>query len=207
MKDRVESCTRSLNSAGFRLLSGRLPTEGCNFPNGPDGRDAQPTQPATISRTIANLIAKGVIVRSGRTKGSRFALTEAARHFAASPRVRPPLAFDPLRIQAYQPSVTTWLPSEFRERMHRVTRGVRGRIDASAYSRKIAEHFIVDLSWASSQLEGNTYDFLDTEILIRYGQEVDGPQSAIRNRAKTRSIPESPPVMVSIHQDQQSPTG
>jgi Fic family protein len=32
----------------------------------------------------------------------------------------------------------------------------------------------VDLSWASSQLEGNTYSRLDTERLIEYGQAAEG---------------------------------
>jgi len=29
---------------------------------------------------------------------------------------------------------------------------------------------LIDLSWASSRLEGNTYTLLDTQVLIEYGQ-------------------------------------
>ncbi len=136
-----------------------------------------PSQP-TVSRAVARLITRGIIVRTGRTKGSRLVLTAAARHFATPPQARLPLAFEPTRIQAYRPNVTAWLAPEFRARMDRAGHGVRGQIDASTYSRKIAERFVVDLSWASSRLEGNTYDFLDTEMLIRYGREADGHDRA-----------------------------
>lgn len=37
--------------------------------------------------------------------------------------------------------------------------------------KKILESFLIDLSWASSKLEGNTYNLLDTQNLILYGIE------------------------------------
>ena len=36
------------------------------------------------------------------------------------------------------------------------------------------ETLLIDLSFASSKLEGNTYSYLDTEVLIKYGQSADG---------------------------------
>jgi Fic family protein len=51
---------------------------------------------------------------------------------------------------------------------------VRHHLDASTYSRQIAERFLIDLAWASSRLEGNTYDYLDTEVLLKYGQTASG---------------------------------
>jgi Fic family protein len=37
---------------------------------------------------------------------------------------------------------------------------------------------LVDLSWASSQLEGNTYSLLDTKRLVEHGQEAEGKAAA-----------------------------
>jgi Fic family protein len=45
---------------------------------------------------------------------------------------------------------------------------------AGTYARRILERLLVDLSWASSRLEGNTYNILETERLIRFGEEVTG---------------------------------
>jgi len=45
---------------------------------------------------------------------------------------------------------------------------------AGTYARRILERLLVDLSWASSRMEGNTYDILQTERLVRYGEEAAG---------------------------------
>lgn len=135
--------------------------------------EKSPSQ-ATVSRAMAGLIEKGILRREGRTRGSRFALTREARLFALSPRARTAVEFDPLRISGYEPNQTSWLSASARDRMRQAAEGISGRLDASTYSRQIAERFLIDLSWASSRLEGNTYDFLDTEMLLKYGQEADG---------------------------------
>ena len=138
-----------------------------------EGIENAPSQP-TVSRAISSLIERGIVTRTGRTKGSRFALSPEARHFATSPAMRAPRAFDPFRIAAYIPNKTQWLPDQMRDRMVLAGKGMRGQLDASTYSQQISERFMINLSWASSHLEGNTYDFLDTEMLIRYGTEARG---------------------------------
>jgi Fic family protein len=40
--------------------------------------------------------------------------------------------------------------------------------------RKELERFVIELSWKSSKIEGNTYTLLDTELLIREGLEASG---------------------------------
>lgn len=45
---------------------------------------------------------------------------------------------------------------------------------AGTYARHILDRLLVDLSWASSQLEGNTYSLLDTKRLIEHGQAAEG---------------------------------
>lgn len=42
------------------------------------------------------------------------------------------------------------------------------------YGRRIYERLMVDLSYASSKLEGNTYSLLDTERLLKFGEESSG---------------------------------
>ena len=45
---------------------------------------------------------------------------------------------------------------------------------AGTYARGILNRLLIDLSWASSRLEGNTYNRLDTQNLIEFGQAADG---------------------------------
>jgi len=45
-------------------------------------------------------------------------------------------------------------------------------LPAETRARRILEQLLVDLSWASSRMEGNTYSILETEMLIQAGREV-----------------------------------
>lgn len=49
-----------------------------------------------------------------------------------------------------------------------------GAQPAGTYARAILDRLLIDLSWASSHLEGNTYSRLDTKNLIEYGQRAEG---------------------------------
>lgn len=41
-------------------------------------------------------------------------------------------------------------------------------------TKKELERFVIELSWKSSKIEGNTYTLLDTELLLREGLEAEG---------------------------------
>ena len=133
-----------------------------------EGMYNPPEQPA-MSRAISSLVEKKIILRTGRTSGSRFALNPEARHFATPPQIRPPVPFDPFRIEAYIPNKTQWLPKQIRDQMAHAAEGMRGKLDANTYSQQIAERFMIDFSWASSHLEGNSCDILNAELLLKYG--------------------------------------
>jgi hypothetical protein len=38
---------------------------------------------------------------------------------------------------------------------------------------RVIENLLIDLSFSSSKLEGNTYSYLDTEILIKYNSSAE----------------------------------
>ena len=72
------------------------------------------------------------------------------------------------------PNRTFYIADADRERLHKAGQPVGGMIKAGTYARRILEQLLVDLSWASSRLEGNTYDILQTERLIRFGEAAEG---------------------------------
>jgi fido (protein-threonine AMPylation protein) len=45
---------------------------------------------------------------------------------------------------------------------------------AGTFAREILGRLLIDLAWASSRLEGNTYTRLDTQKLLEFGQRAEG---------------------------------
>jgi Fic family protein len=45
---------------------------------------------------------------------------------------------------------------------------------AGTYARQIYNRLLIDLSWNSSRLEGNTYSLLETERLLKFGEQAEG---------------------------------
>ena len=77
-------------------------------------------------------------------------------------------------LQAYQPNVTFYLPQPVRAQLHRMGRTGPGPQPAGTYGRAVLDRLLIDLSWASCHLEGNTYTRLDTRALIAHGQQAQG---------------------------------
>lgn len=102
---------------------------------------------------------------------------EAIRGFVRKPLMeRPPVGYRREFLEAYHPNDTFYLPEAVRNHLRHI--GVTGTPGADktagTYARQILDRLLVDLSWASSHLEGNTYSLLETERLIAYGQAAEG---------------------------------
>lgn len=87
---------------------------------------------------------------------------------------RQPVGYQSEFLQAYQPNVTFYLPQPVRAQLHRMGRTGPGPQPAGTYGRAVLDRLLIDLSWASSHLEGNTYSRLDTRALIAHGQHAQG---------------------------------
>jgi hypothetical protein len=58
--------------------------------------------------------------------------------------------------------------------LHELGRTPDGDRPAGTYAREILNRLLIDLSWSSSRLEGNTYSLLDTQELIERGTAAAG---------------------------------
>ena len=67
-----------------------------------------------------------------------------------------------------------YLPSSLRNQLHSLGPSPAENTPAGTFARDILNRLLIDLSWASSQMEGNTYSRLDTERLIEFGQAAEG---------------------------------
>ena len=100
---------------------------------------------------------------------------EEIKAYVRLPRqLRSPVAYKLEFLEQYHPNQTTYLPQGLRDQLHSLGRSPADQTPAGTFARDILNRLLIDLSWASSQLEGNTYSRLDTERLIEFGQAAEG---------------------------------
>jgi fido (protein-threonine AMPylation protein) len=89
-------------------------------------------------------------------------------------QARTPIGFQPDFLDAYQPNASAYLSASLRRQLHNMGQTPRVGEPAGTYGRAILNRLLIDLSWASSHLEGNTYSRLDTVQLIEQGRSATG---------------------------------
>lgn len=87
---------------------------------------------------------------------------------------RKPVGYQRDFLDAYQPNETWYLPEPLRRQLRKMGDTGQTRLPAGTYGRAILNRLLIDLSWASSHLEGNTYSRLDTRELIEHGRIAQG---------------------------------
>src|SRR5579872_556040 len=90
------------------------------------------------------------------------------------PAARTPRGYERRFLDDYVPNKTAYIPDKTRVHLHTIGKPIVADRAAGTFARDILSRFLIDLSWASSRLEGNTYSRLDTERLIQFGQEAEG---------------------------------
>ena len=91
---------------------------------------------------------------------------------------RPPVGYDRAFLEGYAPGETWYLPPPLRRHLHQLGRTPELGRPAGSHARDILDRLLIDLAWASSRLEGNTYSRLDTQNLIEFGQRAEGKDAA-----------------------------
>jgi fido (protein-threonine AMPylation protein) len=87
---------------------------------------------------------------------------------------RQPVGYQRDFLESYRPNQTAYLPQALRQQLHYMGRTSAILAPAGTYSRAILSRLLIDLSWASSHLEGNTYTRLDTRELLEHGRAAQG---------------------------------
>ncbi len=158
----------------------------------------------TLQRRLAALVASGRLLRNGVRRATRYSLKPAvgAPHFAREPEPetptgdvqvplfpaaaelralvrrpvaqRMPVGYDVAFLDRYAPNRTRYLDAALSARLHEMGRSPFAERPAGSYARDVLDRLLIDLSWASSRLEGNTYSRLDTHNLIAFGQVAEG---------------------------------
>lgn len=122
----------------------------------------------TLSRRLTALVEKGELIRVGEGAGTRYLRGDLEAYLRIPSAQRPPVAYLAERG-------TRDLPRFSRAQRETLSKsaGAHGAT-AEEVAREVRERLLIELSYASSNLEGNTYDLLQTEALIKYGQVAKG---------------------------------
>ena len=86
---------------------------------------------------------------------------------------RKPVGYNPDFLQSYRPNRDSYLTEAEKKKLADIGRTVTVNEAAGTYAKQILHRLLIDLSWNSSRLEGNTYTLLDTERLISQGEAAD----------------------------------
>ncbi|MDZ7751854.1 MAG: Fic family protein [Gammaproteobacteria bacterium] len=133
-------------------------------------------------RSPATITGKGSLVAGGATVEGRGEVyvpispnAEAIKQAVRAPvQERKPVGYQRDFLDDYRPNETWYLPAETRQRLLEMGRPPDGERPAGTYARTIYSRLLIDLSWNSSRLEGNTYSLLETERLLELGEAAEG---------------------------------
>ena len=158
----------------------------------------------TLQRRLALLVEQKRLIAEGRARGSRYRLPvitaeahivqagdkleahvevyvpvspegEAIKQAVRQPvQSRHPVGYNRAFLDEYRPNDTFYLPLSIRQRLLELGRSPDGVRPAGTYVRQVFSRLLIDLSWNSSRLEGNTYSLLETERLLEMGETAEG---------------------------------
>lgn len=145
----------------------------------------------TLQRRLLELQKQGVIEIHGvkssteyflKTSPTRIALSKSAAQLKSKIQepltVRKPVGYKTDFLFSYQPNKTFYLSEKIRAHLLEQGQQFHQKLEPGTYAKRILHRLLIDLSWNSSRLEGNTYSFLETERLIEYGAAPDGKDAA-----------------------------
>ncbi|MCC5832774.1 MAG: Fic family protein [Chlamydiales bacterium] len=147
----------------------------------------------TVRRWLNELITEGLVRKTGHTKSVKYIAIKAGTSewdrvsscfvtdslIAIAQIKRPiferlPVAYDLKWVDSYRPNETFYLPKALRLQLEEAGERANGQDPAGTYAHKIFNRLLIDLSYNSSRLEGNTYSLLDTEKLLLHGDSAEG---------------------------------
>lgn len=188
---------RKLNAADILDAIRALQAEGADGVSSSEIHARVGGSYATVGRLLERLAQEGAIVRTGKARATRYALAPAEAQITEvlhvtdrvtatvspdwSPQARAvldqlnrplgarhPVTYQRRFVDDYVPNESFLLPRELAETLAQEGR-IQGQQPAGTYARKVLEQLLIDLSWSSSRLEGNTYSLLATEELFKSG--------------------------------------
>ena len=141
------------------------------------GRWARYREPRMVSAAVQTVAGTPTVSVRAEVLPALSTPGAEIREYVRQPlAARRPVGYDRTFLDSYWPNETFYLSQAEREHLREVGRPVIADQPAGTYARQILNRLLIDLSWNSSRLEGNTYSLLDTTRLLELGEEAEGKQ-------------------------------
>lgn len=155
----------------------------------------------TLLRRLNDLLADGRLVKVGKGRATRYRVraektgtvlpkvstqlqgehyipvsAEGAeiKHLVRQPQGnRQPVGYNRDFLDSYRPNETNYLTEENRQWLLELGKSTEPARPAGTFARQVLNRLLIDLSWNSSRLEGNTYSLLETEQLLEFGEAAE----------------------------------
>lgn len=147
----------------------------------------------SVRRWLTEMVNEGLIEKFGQKKGTKYQVINRENRGmnktngcfrSESLKVieqvrlplfeRTPVAYVDSWLEAYQPNRTFYIPADFRKQLQKAGQRAKREDPAGTYAHQIFNRLLIDLSYNSSRLEGNTYSLLDTQKLVLEGASAEG---------------------------------
>jgi hypothetical protein len=154
----------------------------------------------TLQRRLALLVENGSLVGISERGGRRYHVPEAEEKLTEEKKPatisdtiplsqeseeirviiarplssRKPVGYLTEFLDSYQPNDSSYLSAEIRQKLSEMGQAGQPEQPAGTYVRKVLDRLLIDLSWNSSRLEGNTYSLLETQRLFELGESAEG---------------------------------
>ena len=147
----------------------------------------------SVRRWLAEMIQEGLVEKLGQKRGTAYIVllrshrhstkirgcfgsksTKAIEYVRLPIYERTPISYENHWLESYQPNITFYIPIHLRSQLHEAGQRTKYQEPAGTYAHQIFHRLIIDLSYNSSRLEGNTYSLLDTQRLVLDGEGAEG---------------------------------
>lgn len=102
------------------------------------------------------------------------AINEIRKYVRRPVEMRKRVGYDRKFLDSYLPNTSFYLSEKERGHLRKIGAQVAAEQPAGAHAKQILNRLLIDISWNSSRLEGNTYSLLETSRLINFGKEAEG---------------------------------
>ena len=175
----------------------------------------------TVRRWLNEMAEEGLLQKKGQKRTTTYQTLKQKREtqsdcfsqnslsaieYAQKPLYeRQPTSYNEEWFDSYQPNSSFYLPALNREQLHEAGARATNKDPAGTYAHQIFNRLLIDLSYNSSRLEGNTYSLLDTERLLLSGASAEGKLDEenvmiLNHKEAIRYLVENAPRLTLDHQ-------
>lgn len=129
-------------------------------------------------QALASQPEKGPVAKSFKDISLTQESKTLLKYVSQSLQARTPVGYNQDYLRSYEPNRTFYLNKLQRAELLNLGRFENIIRPAGTHARNILNRLLIDLSWNSSRLEGNTYSLLETKRLIELGENAVGKDAS-----------------------------